>query len=140
MAKVRGVDILVEIDLDQLLATPTGIPDWKVVGGQQNATLSEEVEAVDTTTKDSDGAVENEYGLYSWSVSADGLAVTDDEGYDALKTAIREKKKVRLRINDGGGTETGTALVTSREVEGPYDGYATYSTEFTGSGKITPAA
>lgn len=140
MPKVRGIDILVEIDMDQLLTTPTGVPDWTVVGGQQNATISEEREAVDTTTKDSDDAVENEYGLYSWSVSADGLVVANDEGYSALKTCIREAKKVRLRMNDGGGTEVGIALVTSREIEGAYDEYATYSVEFTGSGKITPAA
>lgn len=137
MSKVRGVDILVEIDMDQLLTTPTGIQDYQIVGGQQNATLSEEREAIDTTTKDGDGATENEYGLYSWSVSADGMVVTNSAAYDALKKCIREAIKVRLRINDGSGIETGTALVTSREVEGPYDEFATYSTEFTGSGKLT---
>lgn len=136
MAKVRGVDILVMIDMDQTLATPTGVPDWQAVGGQQNATFSDEVEAVDTTTKDNnDGGYDYEYGLYGWTVSCDGLYVKNNAAYGALKTAMRTRKKVKIRIQEEGQpVEEGTALVISRELEAGYEENATYSVEFQGTG------
>jgi TP901-1 family phage major tail protein len=143
MAKVRGVNILVMIDLDQLITTPTGVPDWAAIGGQQSATFSEEVEAIDTTSKDGNsGGYDYESGLYGWTVSADGLYVKNDEAYGALKTAMRQGKKVKLRIQEEGqAIEEGLALVTSRELEAGYDEMATYSVEFQGIGvPTTPVA
>jgi TP901-1 family phage major tail protein len=136
MAKVRGVDILVMIDMDQTIATPTGVPDWEAVGGQQNATFSDEVEAVDTTTKDNnDGGYDYDYGLYGWTVSCDGLYVKNNAAYTALKTAMRTRKKVKIRIQEEGQpVEEGTALVISRELEAGYEENATYSVEFQGTG------
>jgi TP901-1 family phage major tail protein len=143
MAKVKGVNILVMIDLDQLLTTPTGSPDWTAIGGQQSATFSEEAEAIDTTSKDgNNGGYDYEAGLYGWTVSADGLYVKNDEAYGALKTAMRQGKKVKLRIQEEGqAVEEGLALVTSRELEAGYDEMATYSVEFQGIGvPTTPVA
>ena len=136
MAKVKGVDILVMVDLDALLATPTGIADWEAIGGQQSATFSEELEAIDTTSKDeSNGGYDYEAGLYGWTVSADGLYVKDNAAYSALKTAMRQGKKVKIRIQEEGQpVEEGLALVTSRELEAGYDEMATYSVEFQGIG------
>jgi TP901-1 family phage major tail protein len=136
MAYVKGVKILVLVDMDDLLPTPTGTPDWETVGGQQSATFSEETEAIDTTTKDSDeNGYDYEPGKYSWSVSADGLYVKNDEAYGALRTAMRLGKKVKLRIQeDGQPIEEGLAVLTSRELEAGYEEMATYSLEFQGIG------
>lgn len=143
MTKVRGVDILVMVDLDALLATPIGTPEWEAIGGQQSATFSEEVEAIDTTSKDNnDGGYDYEAGLYGWTVSADGLYVKNNVAYSALKTAMRQGKKVKIRIQEEGQpVEEGLALVTSRELEAGYDEMATYSVEFQGIGvPTTPEA
>jgi TP901-1 family phage major tail protein len=136
MAKVKGVNILVEVDLDAQLPIPTGTAKWTVIGGQQSATFSEEVEAIDTTTKDSDEfGHDYESGKYSWTVSADGLYVKNDLGYSALKTAMRTGQKVKLRLQEeGSAVEEGYAICTSRELEGGYEDMATYSIEFQGIG------
>jgi TP901-1 family phage major tail protein len=136
MTKVKGVDILVMVDLDALLTTPTGVADWEAIGGQQSATFSEEVEAIDTTTKDGNvGGYDYEGGLYGWTVSADGLYLKNNAAYTALKTAMRQRKKVKIRIQEEGqAVEEGLALVTSRELEAGYDEMATYSVEFQGIG------
>lgn len=131
---MRGVDILIFIN--------TGTeetPVWTAAGGQRNATLSETSEAMDVTTKDTgNGAYEYEYGLYGWSISADGVYVPNDVAFQFLKTAMRTRQKVKVRIQEEGTyTEEGIALVTSREVDAPYDDSATYSMEFQGTGKLT---
>jgi TP901-1 family phage major tail protein len=143
MAKVKGVDILVMVDMDQLLPTPTGTPDWEAIGGQQSATFSEEVEAIDTTTKDNnDGGYDYEAGLFGWTVSADGMYVKNDLAYGALKAAMRQGKKVKIRLQEEGqGLEEGLAIITSRELEAGYEEMATYSLEFQGIGiPTTPAS
>jgi len=132
MAK-RGVDILLVVEDE----TTTGT--FNVLGGQRGATLSEERETVDTTSKDSDGVSEFEYGNYTWSVSADGVHVASDEAYLYLKKAIREAKKIKIRfLEDNVAVEEGTVLLTSREFEAPYDGETTYSVEMQGTGAIAP--
>jgi len=131
----KNVKILLEVN------TGTDVsPVWKPVGGQRNATLSEEVEEVDVTSVDSEGAQEFEAGLYSATIDADGLYVPTAEGYTALKNAFRNKEKIKARIQeDGQPTEQALCLVTSRELEGPYDGESTYSVSLRVSGKITTA-
>lgn len=134
MPKVKGVDILL------LVNTGTdATPVWTPVGGQRGATLSESVETIDVTAKDSGGAQEFEPGFYSWSISADGVYVESEQGYEALVNAIRNRQKIKVRWSEG-GTDVfeGTAIVTSRELEGPYDGEATYSIELQGTGQPIP--
>lgn len=123
---VKGVDILILVN-------------GTIVGGQRGATLSESVETLETTHKLTDGFKTFEYGFGEWTVSADGVYIKGDAGYVALRDAMRNKQKVTLRIQEEGvNIEQGQALVTSRELEGAYDGEATYSVEFQGTGTITP--
>lgn len=125
---MRGIDIIVEIEDDG---------SFKVVGGQRGATLAESSETIDTTTKDSGGVYEYDYGLYGWTISADGMYIKDDEGFNLLGQAMQEKKKVRVQFKESGDiTKVGQAIVVSRELEGPYDAEATYSIEFQGTGKL----
>lgn len=113
---------------------------FKVLGGQRSASLEEENDPVDMTSEDSDGFEEYDYGLGSWTVSCDGVYVVDNEAFDHLKDAIREKKKLKVQISeDGKSVDEGEALVTSRSIEGAYDSETTYECEFQGSGKLKKA-
>lgn len=129
---VKGVDVLIYVNT----GTDT-MPVWTVVGGQRSATLSEEAETIDVTTKGSI-AQEFEYGLYNWTISCDGIYIKDDTAYAALRSAIRQQKKVKVRIKEGDVyTAEGLAIVTSSELEAPYDDAATYSVELQGTGPLT---
>jgi TP901-1 family phage major tail protein len=133
---MRGVDILLMVN-----TAASGAPVWTAVGGQRGATFTEESETVDTTSKDSDGAYEYDYGLYGWKISCDGVYVPSEAAYTALKTAMRNKTKIKVRITeDGTATEEGEALVTSRELDAPYDDTVTYSVELQGTGVLTTPA
>lgn len=128
---MRGVNILLQVESK---VTPE---TYVTVAGQRNATLSEEAEAIDITSKLSGGYVENDYGLGSWSISCDGVHVLNNASMTQLRDAMRAKEKIRARWTTSGSTEVeqGFAIVSSRELEAPYDGEATYSLELTGSGK-----
>lgn len=132
---MRGVDILIQIESKQVPGT------FVTVAGQRNATFSEEAETIDVTSKTSGGYVENDYGLGSWGISCDGAHVVGNAELTAIRDAQRNKEKVKCRWVEAGSLqiEEGFALVTSREIEGPYDGEATYSFELTGTGKPTLA-
>lgn len=132
MAKMRGVDILLFVD------TGAGTPTWTVVGGQRNATLHEEVDTVEMSSKEST-AKEFEYGLGTWTISCDGVYIDSDTAYAELRDAVRNRQKVKVRIKEGATyTAEGDALVTSADLEAPYDGEATYSMELQGTGPLTP--
>ena len=128
--QMRGVDVLIEVEGDT--------PDtFIVIGGQRGASLSESNETIDITSKDSGGAFEYDYGFYGWEISCDGLYIKNDEGYKALADAMKNKKKVRVRIKEEGtATLVGEALVTSKELDGPYDAEVTYSVTLQGSGRL----
>jgi TP901-1 family phage major tail protein len=131
---VRGADILILVEG----ATPD---TFIVVGGQQSATISESVETVETTNKLTNGFKEFEYGFGEWKISADGIYVSDDAGFQKLKDAMRAKTKVKVRIKEEGvDVEEGLALITSRDLEGKYDDSATYSVELQGTGALTPVS
>ena len=127
---MKGVDILV------LVNTGTDAsPEWTPVGGQRNATLSESSDTIETTHKLSGRYRSYDYGPATWTISADGLYIESDTAYQALVDAMRNQEFVKVRWQEGGDNVfEGTALVISRDLEGPYDGEATYSVEFQGSG------
>lgn len=130
---MRGVDILIMVESKTTPGT------YVAIGGQRNATFSEESETIDMTSKMSDGYTENDYGLGSWSISCDGVYVQGNAQLTQLRDAQRAKEKVKCRWVEDGSTqvEEGFAVISSREIEGPYDAEATYSLELTGSGKPT---
>lgn len=133
MAKVKGVDILLMVNTGT-----DAMPVWTAVGGQRGATLSESNETIDVTTKDSGGYAEYEYGYTTWTISADGVYIESEDGYQALVQAMRQKQKIKVRWREGGtDVYEGLALITSRELEAPYDGEATYSIELQGTGAPT---
>ncbi|MGM9987233.1 MAG: phage tail tube protein, partial [Bacillaceae bacterium] len=95
-------------------------PEWVPVGGQRNATISEEVEELDLTSEDSDGVSEYAPGFSSTTIDCDGVYVPSADGYLALKQAFRNKELIRVRLKeDGLPTEQAMCFITSRELESP---------------------
>lgn len=128
MPKVKGVDVLVKIASNSL-------------GGQRGASLNRSSETIDSTTKDSNGWKENEYGIKEWSVDCDGLFVESDAAYEALETAFIDGTKVSLEIAFPSGLKySGSALITDFPLEAPYDDNVTYSVSFQGDGALTKTA
>ena len=131
MGKVKGVNILVKIDVDG---------EMTVVGGQRGATLNRSSEAIDVTTKDSMGWKENEYGAKEWSVDCDGLFIDNDTAYAKLEDAYMAGTKIDLEIGmPSGTTYSGAALITDFPLEMPYDESVTYSVAFVGDGALGKA-
>ena len=130
----KNVKVLLEVNKGDDVT-----PDWVPVGGQRNATLSEEVEELDLTSEDSDGVSEYAPGFSSATIDCDGVYVPKAEGFIALKQAFRNKQLIRVRLKeDGHPTEQCMCFITSRELESPYDGETTYSMSLRVSGKIEP--
>ena len=128
----RGIDLLIKIN------TGTDVlPAYTAVGAQRGASLSLSAETLDKTSKDSGGWVESLSGMKSWSISADGLLILDDAGYTALEEAYMENKTILIQMNTKTGTLfEGEAIITSIDLDAPYDDLASYSAEFTGAGEL----
>ena len=131
----RGQDILLLANVAEEGENPTFEP----VGGQRGMTLSENNDTFETTNKLSPGRTrEYEMSFYGWSTSLDGVHVAGQAGYEALKRSVRQGTPVLVQIKDGNTIEQGWALVTSRELEAPYDGESTYTMELQGTGTLGP--
>jgi TP901-1 family phage major tail protein len=136
---MRGVDVLIKVNTGT-----EAVPVWTAVGGQRGATLSEEYDTVDTTTKDGGGWKEFDLSTGGWTISCDGVLVDGDVGYAALKTAMRSRSKVQVQIiNTGPATdvelEEGEGWITSHELDMPYDDNVTYAVEIQGTGPLSAA-
>lgn len=131
---MRGVDILLLVEDEEQSTEQEKV--FVSVGGQRNASFSETADTMDMTSKDSNGFYEYDYALGGWTISFDGVYVHNEKGFNLLKKAMRNKKKIVVRLQEPGGVlEEGQALVISRDLEAPYDSEATYSGELQGTGK-----
>lgn len=132
MAAVSGVDFLVKVNTGTEAS-----PVWTTVGGQRNATLNLESDAIDITSKDSNGWHEELVGINNWSIEFDGLILENDTGYLELEEAYMNKSLVMVQLSTPAGkTYTGKARITLK-IEGPYESEATLSGTLTGSGQLT---
>ncbi|MFD0825855.1 phage tail tube protein [Neobacillus sp. M.A.Huq-85] len=130
---MRGIDVIIQVEGD----TPG---TFITIAGQQGAKFTEEIDTFETTSKSSDGWKEYDYAFSGWKISCDGAYVLGDAAYAKLKNAMRTKTKVKAKWSETGSkgdVETGDALVTSRELDGPYDDAVTYSFELLGTGAPT---
>ena len=126
MAVTRGLEILVYIG-------------EVAVGGQKNCTLSMESETIDVSNKNDNGWSSFIGGAKSWSVSCDGQFITDDAGQKAIMTAFvgGTNVTVEMKNDDESVFFSGTAQITSVEVEASFDDVATLSMELQGLGALT---
>ncbi|MEB1809027.1 MAG: phage major tail protein, TP901-1 family [Bacillaceae bacterium] len=121
---MKGVDVLVKNGND-------------VLAGQRNATLNRSAEALDATSKDSEGWKENEQGLKEWSVATDGLLVDGDTAFQALEEAYMNGTAVDVSVALPSGNEySGKAIITDFPINAPYTDKVTYNVTFQGTGKL----
>lgn len=129
----RGVNFLLYVN--------TGTdetPVWTKVAGQKGGTLNREYDTIDITSKDNFGWSDEEYGVASWSIEADGLLVEDDAGFLALEDAFETAQYVMVRFQTQAGNKyEGSAIISDFSIEAPFDDTATYSLTLNGKGAYT---
>ena len=129
---MKGLDVLIKVNVGTSEA-----PEYVAVGAQRGASLSMASETLDKTSKDSDGWQESLSGLKSWTISTDGLLILDDEGYMALEEAYMTSENVLVQFSTkSGAMYEGDAIITTIDLDAPYDDLASYSAEFQGSGEL----
>lgn len=105
---ISGTDVLLLVNT----GTP-GVPVYEAVGSQRDVTFDETTEAIDASSKDS-RAMRVLAGRYAASLSLEALYVWSDDGYQALRDAMRDGELILVARQDDGVTiETADALVTS---------------------------
>ena len=130
MAILRGVDVLVKVDI---AGTPT------TIAGQRNATLSLSSDSIDTTAKDTGDWRTFLAGLKSWTLSCDGLYVDGDPALEELQSKFESGTAVAVTMTEEGGawTATGNAVITSLDYDASLEDVMTVSAEFQGTGALT---
>ena len=125
MAVTRGLDVLVYVGTN-------------AVGGQKGCTLTMEAETIDVSNKNDFGWASTIGGAKSWSVSCDGQFIADDEGQKALMTAFvaGTDVQVEMKNSDNSIYFSGTASITSLEVDAQFDDVATITMELQGKGAL----
>ena len=119
---------------DVLLLVNTGtaaVPVYEAVGSQRDVSFDEATEEIDVSSKDS-RAKRVLPGRYSASLSLDALYVWTDDGYRALRGAMRDGELILVAREDDGTTiETADALITSLSESFPDQGEGTISIAMT---------
>jgi len=119
---------------DVLLLVNTGtaaVPVYEAVGSQRDVSFDEATEEIDVSSKDS-RAKRVLPGRYSATLSLDALYVWTDDGYRALRDAMRDGELILVAREDDSTTiETGDALITSLSESFPDQGEGTISISMT---------
>ena len=125
MAVTRGLDVLVYVGVN-------------AVGGQKGCTLTMEAETIDVSNKNDFGWSSTIGGAKSWSVSCDGQFIADDQGQKALMNAFvaGTDVQVEMKNSDNSIYFSGTAAITSLEVDAQFDDVATMTIELQGIGAL----
>ena len=125
----NGSDILLLVNT----GTPS-VPAYEAVGSQRGVTFEENTDNIDGSSKDS-RAQRVDPGRYSATVSLDALYVWSDDGYHALRDAMRDGNKILIAKQDDGVTmETASAVVNTMSEEFPDQEESTISIDLTVDG------
>lgn len=126
---MNGSDILLLVNT----GTPA-VPVYEAVGSQRDVTFDETTEEIDVSSKDS-RATRVLPGRYGASLSLDALYVWSDDGYHALRDAMRDGELILVAKQDDGVTmETADALITSMSESFPDQAEGTISIDMTVDG------
>lgn len=118
----------------------TTATDYKfaLIGGQRNSPLSIKSNTIDASHKSSDNWGETITGTKNWSISFNGLEVTDDDGVEAMRIAMDEDKPLFFKqIEPDGYYRTGWGRVSELSNDVPHDGVATLKATINGVGAIS---
>lgn len=126
---ISGSDILLLVNT----GTPA-VPVYEAVGSQRDVTFDESTEEIDVSSKDS-RAMRVLAGRYASTLSLDSLYVWSDDGYQALRDAMRDGELILVARQEEGVTlETADALVTSISQTFPDAAEATISVDLSVDG------
>ena len=124
----------------EIPAGPEGTPEATIIRpfNQTGGSTTLEADSVDLDTKDKSGS---DYGKISQSVSIEGILTEGDEFITYIKTAIREKKFVKIyeintRTKDA---ESGMYMISSFERSFSNGDFATYTLEGSLNGPVDAA-
>ena len=116
----RGTDILLLVNTGTEEA-----PNYEIVAGQRGATFGETTDEIDASSKDSD-AYRPLPGRNKSTITMDSLYIPNDESYQALKTAKRDREFILVRRQEAGGDlEEARAIITNLSRNAPDNDVAT---------------
>ena len=123
---MNGTDVLLLVNTGT-----TAVPVYEAVGSQRDVTFDEATEEIDVSSKDS-RAKRVLPGRYSATLSLDALYVWTDDGYRALRDAMRDGELILVAREDDSTTiETANALITSLSESFPDQGEGAISISMT---------
>lgn len=129
MAVTRGLEILMYTGTDT---------NKRAIGGQKGCTLTMEAADIDVSNKNDFGWTSTIGGAKSWSVSCEGQFLTDDAGQQAIMDAFVAGTDLAVELKNS--TESvyfsGTAQITSVEVDAQFDDVCALSIELKGKGPL----
>ncbi|NIU01083.1 MAG: phage major tail protein, TP901-1 family [Nitrosopumilaceae archaeon] len=127
---MNGKDVLILVDTD-------GAGTFAAVASQTNASISETNALIDESSKD---ARERKVsaGRYEAVYSFESLFISSDAGFQALRAALRNGTKIKLREQESGvAKEEVNAVITDMSREFPDQDNVTISLEAAVDGSIT---
>lgn len=128
---MNGSEVLVMVDVD-------GAGTYVPVGSQTNASIAESNDTRDASSKNQ-REMKVEYGRYSGTISFEALYLPGDLAYAALKVAMRNGVKIKLREQEAGvQVEEVSAVITSMTRDFPDQDNVTISMEAAIDGPILP--
>jgi len=127
----------VEIGLYINIGTPES-PEYEMVGGQTDATLTIEPDDIDVSSKDGGGWKNNRNGLIGWSIDAPGTFITDKDSLAKVEDCILDESDVLVKIElPSGEKRQGNVKIKSFVLQAPVAGGFTYSIKMLGNGALT---
>lgn len=125
--KIKGLEVLLYVKVGE---------DMVAIGGQRGASLSMSADELDVTDKTTDQYKTFLVGLKEWSISCDGLVVTDETAYGALVQAFLDGETIDVELKGAGFGYKGTVAIASMDFDAQYDDALTYSCELKGASKL----
>jgi predicted secreted protein len=130
--------------LEFAIGCPDQLPeegDWKFIGALRSNGISTEWDVVDSTADDSQGNIREQEATYrTITISADGVARRTDNAvvhqtelylHYMNPTATGGQPKVWMRRTDPRVQQVGYFLLSTYDLEAPYDEISTFSIEAT---------
>lgn len=145
--KIRSnaINVYVSTSTGDTLTSDTNVTDdvFEIVASSTSGTFSGELETIDATSKDNDGARAILVSAISWSMTVEGLVHYGDTTNKVRNADLFSlwQNKVKVRIawatgKDGDAFYYGDAYITSYEESAGLNEVATFSVTFEGDGDV----
>lgn len=136
--RTQGVTAVAGKDTLLYVAAQQNPNEWVLVGGQQNAPLSEKAESIDATDKTTGNYSKKLAGLHSWSISYSGLWITGDLGIAICREYFKNDKSALFRIEyPDGEYRQGWGTITNISDDNSYKNAQSVKMTIEGDGEIS---